>query len=54
MNPTHARETSSDFEFVVRDTTIHYVISDSDEDAGSINEHKDNDIEMVNDELGTG
>jgi hypothetical protein len=52
INPTHARETSFDREFVVPDNTVHCVSSDSDEqDAGPINRHEDSDIEMIEDEL---
>ncbi|KAF1835961.1 hypothetical protein BDW02DRAFT_629224 [Decorospora gaudefroyi] len=48
-NPTHARETSSDRDFIVADNVIHYVLSDSDEEEDIMpsNRNKDSDIEML-------
>jgi hypothetical protein len=52
INPTHARETSFDREFVVPDNAIHLVLSDSDEDdAGPLITHDDSDIEVIDDPL---
>jgi outer membrane biosynthesis protein TonB len=52
INPTHARETSFDREFVVPDYAVHLVLSDSDEEhAGALVVHDDSDIEMIDEPL---
>jgi hypothetical protein len=50
-NPIHAKETSSDRDFVVADNVIHYILSDSDDEDSpdSFSRHKDSDIEMLDD-----